>query len=219
MKHYLRLLTMAAVLICGGAYAEEEDAETKELARVPQALSEVKLINKAKPNLDAKIYFVFMSRSTCGICVAEAPALVREYNRMKRQGCEMVMLNQDHSVEAAEKWVRKAKMDFPVVHPSQNMDTDTEIPWEYTGKALLPCMIAMTPDGTKLGEAGGQDVANFIKTWKTLLLDIKKEEKKAAAAKKKEKSRKADKTNSKKKDKKKDKKRKKTDDDDEFGNE
>lgn len=213
MKHLLRLLTMAAVLICGGAYAEEEEAETKELARIPQILSQVELINKAKPNLDAKIYFVYQSRSTCGICVAEAPALVREYKRMKRQGCEMVMMNIDNNPEAAEKWVKKARMDFPVIHPSQSMSCG--MPWNYTGKGLLPCMVAMTPDGTKLGEASGQEVANFVKTWKTLLRDIEQEERKAAAAEKKEKSKKADKKSSKKKDKKSKRGKKKRVDDDE----
>lgn len=209
MKRLLHLFATAALLLCGSAIADDE-AEEKELALVPQALSEVKLVNKAKPNLDAKIYFVYQSRSTCGICVAEAPALVKEYKRMKRQGCEMVMLNVDHSADAAEKWVKKEKMDFPVVHPSQSMSTG--IPWEYTGRGLLPCMIAMTADGTKLGEAGGKDVEAFVKSWRKMLNELKREEAKKAAAEKKEKSKKADKKSSKKKNK---KRKKNRDDEDE----
>ena len=32
------------------------------------------------------------------------------------------------------------------------------------------CMVAMTADGTKLGEAGGSDVAEFAKEWKKMLV-------------------------------------------------
>ena len=186
MKKLLQLFSLLALFCCGEITYAEDEAATEELARIPQVLESVKLVNKAKPNLKAKIYFVYQSRSTCGICVAEAPTLVKEYKKMKRKGCEMVMLNVDQTPEAAAKWVKSAKMDFPVIHPSVSMSCG--IPWEYTGRGLLPCMVAMTPDGKKLGEAGGPDVSEFVKDWKKLLRDIQKQEAKDAAAAAREKS-------------------------------
>lgn len=194
MKKLLRLMAMVAMLCCSvSVFAQEKESETQELARVPQALKDVKLINKAKPNLKAKVYFVYQSRSTCGFCVMEAPELVKEYKKMKRRGCEMVMINVDGDPKAAEKWVKNEKMEFPVIHPSVGMSSG--IPWEYSGKPVLPCMVAMTADGTKLGEAGGSDVAEFAKEWKKMLRDLKKEEAKKKGSEKKAEKKKGKKKN------------------------
>ena len=188
MTRLMRLMTMLVLLYCGGmAHAQEEGSPEAELATVPQALAQAKFVNKVKPDLKAKLYFVYQSRSTCGICVQEAPALVKEYKRMKRKGCEMVMLNVDASPAAAEQWVRKAKMTFPVMCPSMSMRCG--IPWIYTGRPLLPCMIAVKPDGTKVGEAGGPDVSAFVKNWRKLLREVEKEEARKAAAENREKAR------------------------------
>ena len=201
MTKLIRTLVLTLAAGCGLlAHAQEETAD-ESMPLVPQALKEAKYVNKVKPNLKAKIYFIYQSRSTCGICVSEAPTLVKEYKKMKRGGCEMVMLNVDASPKAAEQWVKKAKMTFPVMSPEMSMSSG--IPWTYTGQPLLPCMIAVTPDGTKIGEAGGSEVSEFVKDWKKLLRDYEKEENKKKLADKKGKS-------SKKKDKK-----KKSDDDEE----
>ena len=127
---------------------------------LPKILSDIKLVNKARPNLKAKIYFVYISRSVCPVCVQETPALVKEYKKMKRMGCEMVMLNIDASAEAAAAWAKRAKMDFPVVDPS--ISTRSGIPWNFTGSPMLPSMIAMTPDGSKLDEASGAGVTELV---------------------------------------------------------
>lgn len=160
--------------------AQDEAEEGETLAAIPAILKEVKLVNKAKPNLKAKIYFVYQSRSTCGICVSEAPTLVKEYKKMKRKGCEMVMLNIDSSPEKAAEWAKRSKMEFPVISPAESMSCG--MPWEYEGRPLLPCMVAMTPDGQKLGEAGGPNVSEFVKDWKKLLNKLRKEEAKERAA-------------------------------------
>lgn len=186
MNKFIRTLALALVAICGLPVLAQEESSTESLALVPQALQDAKYVNKAKPNLKAKLYFIYQSRSTCGICVAEAPTLVKEYRKMKARGCEMVMLNVDRSPEDAEKWAKKAKMTFPVMSPTMSMSSG--IPWTYSGKPLLPCMIAVTPDGTKIAEAGGPDVSDFVKGWKKLLRDIEKEEAKKNAAEKKKKA-------------------------------
>ena len=178
-KFLFALLLSIVSLIAFPAHAQEE-AEEETLAAIPAILKEAKLVNKAKPNLKAKIYFVYQSRSTCGICVSEAPTLVKEYKKMKRKGCEMVMLNIDATPEKAAEWAKRSKMEFPVISPAVSMSCG--MPWEYEGRPLLPCMVAMTPDGQKLGEAGGPDMSEFVKDWKKLLNKLRKEEAKERAA-------------------------------------
>ena len=189
MKYLLQILTFAALLgaaVLPCTYADTDTAEEQaeeQLATIPAALKDRKYVTKVRPKEDAKVYFIYQSRSTCGICVSEAPTLVKEYKKMKRGGCEMVMLNVDATPKAAEQWVKKAKMTFPVMSPAMSMSSG--IPWTYAGRPLLPCMIAVTPDGTKIAEAGGSDVSDFVKDWKKLLRDHEKEANKKKLAEKK----------------------------------
>jgi hypothetical protein len=183
MTRLIRTLVLTLAAGCGLLAHAQEESTDEQLALVPQALKEAQYVNKVKPNLKAKIYFIYQSRSTCGICVSEAPTLVKEYKKMKRGGCEMVMLNVDATPKAAEQWVKKAKMTFPVMSPAMSMSSG--IPWTYAGRPLLPCMIAVTPDGTKIAEAGGSDVSDFVKDWKKLLRDHEKEANKKKLAEKK----------------------------------
>lgn len=184
-KFLLALFLFFASLLAFPAPAQEE-TEEETLAAIPAILKDVKLVNKAKPNLKARIYFVYQSRSTCSICVSEAPTLVKEYKKMKRKGCEMVMLNIDSSPERAAAWAKRAKMDFPIISPEVSMSC--RMPWEYAGRPLLPCMVAMTPDGTKLAEASGSEVGELVKDWKKMLRELDKQEARTAAAEAREKA-------------------------------
>lgn len=173
-------------LVCCAASAVAQEVANEEMEAVPRVLASTKYVNKVKPNLKARIYFVYQSRSLCGICVREAPTLVKEYKKMKRKGCEMVMLNIDASEEAAARWIKNAKMTFPVISPAVSMSCG--MPWDYTGRPLLPCMVAMTPDGTKLGEASGSEVSEFVKDWRKLLRELDRQNARAAAAAAREKA-------------------------------
>lgn len=197
MNKLLLVLFLSFVSLLAFPAQAQEETEEETLAAIPVILKDVKLVNKAKPNLKAKIYFVYQSRSTCGICVSEAPTLVKEYKKMKRKGCEMVMMNIDSSPERAAEWAKRSKIEFPVISPAVSMSCG--MPWEYTGRPLLPCMVAMTPDGQKLGEAGGPNVSEFVKDWKKLLRELDKQEARAAAAAAREKAKEAKKKGKKKK--------------------
>ena len=141
MNKLLLALFLSFVSLLAFPAQAQEETEEETLAAIPAILKDVKLVNKAKPNLKAKIYFVYQSRSTCGICVSEAPTLVKEYKKMKRKGCEMVMMNIDSSPERAAEWAKRSKMEFPVISPAVSMSCG--MPWEYTGRPLLPCMVIL----------------------------------------------------------------------------
>ena len=141
MKNLFKLLLLAALLgttVLPCTYAEPEATEetAEELAAVPASLKDRKYVTKARPDLKAKVYFIYQSRYRCGICVAEAPAIVAAYKKMKGKGVELVMLNVDQDDKTAADWAKKAKMKFPIVSPTDRGD----IPFPFTGGRTLPCM-------------------------------------------------------------------------------
>lgn len=188
MKKILNILCWASICtatLAPCSYAAKDDTEevaAEDLPRVPASLVDRKYITKTKPNLEAKVYFIYQSRYMCPNCVAEAPDLVAVYKKMRGKGAEMVMLNVDADDETAEKWAKKAKMRFPIVSPTDRMG----IPFPHQGDGTLPCMVALDADGNKLGQANGTQVADFVaNNWKQYVKDIKKAEKAAKKAAKK----------------------------------
>lgn len=167
-------LTLLGGMTTGSAYADDTKTETTEaeaLPSVPASLKDKTFVNNAKLNTKAQVYFIYKSRSTCGICVAEAPAIVATHKQMqKAKAAEIVMLNIDVDSKAAAKWARKAKMHFPVVAPEDISGID----FPYSGAQTLPFVVALDPNGKKLGQANGQDVAKFIADWQKYVPDLDK---------------------------------------------
>lgn len=187
MKKLLSIVLLSA--LCGAAitpcaFAKKDEAaevSAAELPTVPASLVDREYVTKSKPDLKAKVYFIYQSRYMCPNCVAEAPDIVAAYKKMKGKGAELVMLNVDSDVETAEKWAKKAKMRFPIVAPNDR----SGIPFPHQGSGSLPCMVALDADGNKLGQASGLEVSEFLSSnWKKFVKDQKKKEKEAEKAKK-----------------------------------
>ena len=166
MKKLLSIVLLSA--LCGAAitpcaFAKKDEAaevSAAELPTVPASLVDREYVTKSKPDLKAKVYFIYQSRYMCPNCVAEAP---------------------DSDVETAEKWAKKAKMRFPIVAPNDR----SGIPFPHQGSGSLPCMVALDADGNKLGQASGLEVSEFLSSnWKKFVKDQKKKEKEAEKAKK-----------------------------------
>lgn len=151
----------------------ESSAENAELPAVPASLKDKKFVLPVKLNTKASIYFIYKSRSTCSICVAEAPEIVKIYRSMHGKNAELVMLNIDANKDAATKWAKSSKMKFPIVVPGEGKG----VPFPYTGPNPLPFMVAVDADGNKLGEANGSDVTAFLADWRKMVRDLKKEKK------------------------------------------
>ncbi len=192
------IYTLCAITVLGlcglsyqaGAVTDKSDTTVQkgkeagtdaELPKVPAALKEKEFLLPVKLNTKAKVYFIYQSRSACGICVAEAPAIVKIYKTMHGKGAELVMLNIDKDKESATKWAKAEKMKFPIVPPG----AASGIPFPYTGEGLLPCMVALDANGNKLGEANARGVAEFLKGWKKMVREVEKASKAAEAEKKK----------------------------------
>lgn len=182
MKKLFSLLCLAALgsaALAPCVYAAKdktEEVSAADLPAVPASLVDRQYVTKTKPKTDAKVYFIYQSRYMCPICVAEAPAIVAAYKKMKGKGAELIMLNVDADVETAAQWAKKAKMRFPIVAPGHSAG----IPFPHTGANKLPCMVALDAHGNKLGEASGASVSEFLAgNWKQYVKDVKKAEKEA----------------------------------------
>lgn len=146
---------------------EQEEDESLPCPPVPAAIKEKNFVQPAPFDSSAKLFFIYQSRSTCGICVHEIPEILEIYKTMKGQGAEIVMLNIDSSRSKAEEWIKKARITFPVVAPEERQGIP--FPYEWKGATLLPIMVAVDAQGNKLGQANGKDVPNFLKTWRLLM--------------------------------------------------
>lgn len=197
MKAIISILFVCGLgaVLCGMPMAQGQEDETptppkkvkkdesEDLAAVPASIKDKKLLNKAKLNTKAKVYFIYQSRAACAICVSELPGIVDAYKRMKGKKAEIVMLNIGDEKKDA-KWVKDAKVAFPVVAPDQR----DGIPFPYEAQSeedhTLPQMVAVDAEGNKLGQANGSNVADFVKDWKKVVKDYEKQERKHGKSKK-----------------------------------
>lgn len=155
-----------------------EDAADEELAKIPAALVGRDIINGAKLNTKAKVYFLYKSRSTCSICVSVCPAIVATYKKMKGKA-ELVMLNTDETREDAVKWIRKSHVKYPVIAPADVKG----VPFPFSGGSTMPRMVAVDADGNELGSASGEEVPSFLaNNWKKFVSEQEKAAKKASKA-------------------------------------
>lgn len=173
------------------AQAKSDDA-AESLPAIPDALSKVEYITDVRPKENAKVYFLFQSRSTCGHCVRHTPEIIAQYKRMRGKGAEVVLLSADADDAAALKWAESTGMNYPVVKPAHRRLVPFKFDFEAGPPPPLPLMIAVTADGEPLGQSGGAQAADLLKDWRKMVNEAKKaerkrqaEEKKAAAAAKK----------------------------------
>lgn len=177
MKQYLYSILAGLALCISAALsasAQETAAEDKPaLPALTQALSEKTPVNSAKLNKKASVFFVYKSRSTCGICVAELPMINKAYKEMKGKGAEIVMYNIDADDATAKSWASKGKIKFPMIGPKDHRG----LPFPYTQGGLLPYLVVLDAEGNKLDEAGGDKVAAMMANWKTYVTKVKKQKK------------------------------------------
>ena len=167
-------LAFCAVTALPAAAQEDSAAEEKPaLPALTQALSEKTPVNSAKLNKKASVFFVYKSRSTCGICVAELPMINKAYKEMKGKGAEIVMYNIDADDATAKSWATKGKIKFPMIGPKDHRG----LPFPYTRGGLLPYLVVLDAEGNKLDEAGGDKVAAMMANWKTYVTKMKKQKK------------------------------------------
>lgn len=147
------------------AAEEEEDAE---LSPVVAAIRSKQLVKPVKVDPKAKLFFVYLSRSTCGNCVIVLNRILPTYDIMKKNGVEFVMLNCDRDREAAEQWVNKANIPFPVVAPGEHGG----IPFPFKGgSGILPFVVAVDAQGNAIEQANSVDSSRLIQRWRELMPD------------------------------------------------
>lgn len=198
MKRYLMLFLalMAAPVVFADTDADTDavaDApateEVSATPTIPDMLSEVEYLTKAKPKKKVYVYYILRSHSKCGFCRQITPDLIAAYKAMKGKGAEIILLSGDSDVEVAEEWAKEAGMTYPIVTNA----TTSHVNVPSGGSGGYPNITVVTADGTVLDNASGASgCKELVGKWKGFVKDAKKEEKakktaakKAAKAKKK----------------------------------
>lgn len=171
----------AGVMTLPVSAQDTEEAAASDTPAVPAALAGVNYVTKVRPKADAKVYYLLRSHSSCGICVNLAPEFVKLHKQMKGKGAEFVLLSGDVSDEKAAAWAAKEKMTYAVVSPDEAKSIPFSFDFGGQSAATLPFIVAVTPDGEKLGQANGPGAADFVKDWKKLVAEQKKKQKAAGA--------------------------------------
>ena len=187
MKHYIMLFLalMASPLAFAETEAVADAAATEEVSAtptIPEMLSEVEYLTKAKPKKKVSVYYILRSHSKCGFCRQITPDLIAAYKAMKGKGAEIILLSGDSDVKVAEKWAKDAGMTYPIVTNA----TTSHVKVSGSGSGGYPNITVVTADGTVLdGGSGASKCKELVADWKSFVKDAKKEEKaKKAAAKK-----------------------------------
>lgn len=85
-----------------------KDAKKKKAAEsfktVPQAIEALEFFN-GTPNTKAKYYIYLQSASWCGPCRVLMPKIIAEYEEMKKEKVEIILIGGDSTVEAATEYI------------------------------------------------------------------------------------------------------------------
>lgn len=89
---------------------------TEEMKGKTYMLEDGKL-KKKDGKLNPKYFILYFSASWCGPCCQNAPHSVEAYNKVVKDNpdVEVIMCNQDDTLEAAEKWAVAHNMPWPIL--------------------------------------------------------------------------------------------------------
>ncbi len=109
------LASLAAPVSLADTVADTPDASVQTVSnKVGAAIASLPLFNDARVNSSARYYIYLCSAGWCGPCNREMPHVVEAYKAMKESGLvELLLIDFDHSVEAARGFVEKFGATFP----------------------------------------------------------------------------------------------------------
>lgn len=123
----------------------------KEFNGSTSAISRSGKATKENPKQNAKYYIILFSASWCGLCRAEMPQLVKEYNRKIKNNPDLELIHKsaDNKLEDALAWAKEEKIPFPTVLPGSECSASVLGLSESSG---IPSMLIVTASGEKVIE-------------------------------------------------------------------
>lgn len=137
-------------------------------SEVADALKQIKTVS-GKANASAICYVYLESASWCGPCRAEMPKIVKEYQKMKKKGIEIILCSADKTKKDAKGYVKSFKIRFPVI-----MGSDANLPG-FSPAGGIPHATFVDAEGNVLASGHGSII---VSKWQEVLSKLEKEDKK-----------------------------------------
>ncbi len=131
MKKFLYLLA-SALLCCSPLLADEADEEAqqmrwKNIRKLQSALQSMDYLTTAEPSA-ARFYMYFSAASWNKASTRVLPKLIADYEKIKKAGGEVILVNYDRTERAARKFIDDFGIGMPVFRTSTKKDDKLDLP-------------------------------------------------------------------------------------------
>lgn len=133
-------------------------AETS-VGAVAKELAKLDYFN-AEPNWNAEYFIYLQSASWCPPCRAEMPKIVEQYEEMRKNGVEIILLGCDRNRPQAEAYLKQFNAKFPGVM----IDKAATLPG-YTESQYIPNAAFVDKNGNVLQSGHG----SIIMQWRSII--------------------------------------------------
>lgn len=152
-----------------------DNKKQKPVSKLSKIVNKLIYQTKKRPNLNAENYVFLISHRTCGICCAEMPNVVREYENMRKDNRLEIILLAGFSPLDAKFYAERYQVPFPVCHGgTPELGEQFEEMRQAAGKENMrisaPHAIFMTADGKLLQEG---PAGQLIPQWETIIGEAK----------------------------------------------
>lgn len=172
MTYYKKCCLLPALLCALAALSHGAPRESEPLPAVPAAIAKGDLL-QGKVNPKAKVYFLFSASSKNEVCREYGVGIAKAYREMKGKGAELILLTKE-SPATVLAWTKKIGLRCPVLPESRR---SPKLSFPYAGDHTPPLLLAVDPEGRKLGEDNHLRVLVLLSSWRELVEEVENAEK------------------------------------------
>ncbi|MBR6575730.1 MAG: redoxin domain-containing protein [Akkermansia sp.] len=149
MKKILSLL-VAALAAWAPLFADNDELQQKQknIAKLRAALKSMNYLTKCEP--DAARFYMYLSAASWNkSSTSVLPKILAEYEKIKKAGGEVIMVNYDRTERAARKFIDDFGIDIPIFRTTKKKDDDLGLPG-FEPAESLPAVTMVDNEGSIL---------------------------------------------------------------------
>ena len=149
MKKILSLL-VAALAAWAPLFADNDELQQKQknIAKLRAALKSMNYLTKCEP--DAARFYMYLSAASWNkSSTSVLPKILAEYEKIKKAGGEVIMVNYDRTERAARKFIDDFGIDIQIFRTTKRKDDDLGLPG-FEPAESLPAVTMVDNEGSIL---------------------------------------------------------------------